>query len=97
MRKYTGLPCPGCGLTRSFCAISYGQFAEAWAFNPFGYLFYAAALFLVAKPLFERLWPGCGARIARAKWFPPAMIAMVVAMWGFNLWRWHAMGGRAGV
>lgn len=32
------VPCPGCGLTRSFISISHGQFARAWNFNPVSFL-----------------------------------------------------------
>ena len=56
-KRWTGLPCPGCGLTHSLCSISHGQFARAWGENPFGYLFYALALLLVLWPLLVRAFP----------------------------------------
>ena len=34
MRRYAGLDCPGCGLTRAFISIGHGRFAEAWRYNP---------------------------------------------------------------
>lgn len=34
----TGLPCPGCGLTRSVMATLRGDFAAAWVYNPIGIL-----------------------------------------------------------
>ena len=52
--RLTGLPCPGCGLTHSFCAISHGDFCAAWAYNPFGFLFYALAVILLLHPLLAR-------------------------------------------
>jgi hypothetical protein len=42
--RFTGLPCPGCGLTRSFISMAHGQFAEAWRFNSAGLLFFAVVL-----------------------------------------------------
>ena len=54
----TGLPCPGCGMTRAFCSISHGQFANAWNLNPFSFIFYAlTALGLLYPSLINQL-PG---------------------------------------
>ena len=46
----TGLQCPGCGMTRAFCAISHGQFADAWALNPFSFMLYALTALGVLYP-----------------------------------------------
>jgi hypothetical protein len=35
-KNITGLPCPGCGLTHSFCALAKGSIWEAFAFNLLG-------------------------------------------------------------
>jgi len=37
--QVTGLPCPGCGMTRSTFAALRGDFPEVWRTNPFGPLF----------------------------------------------------------
>ncbi len=34
-RFLTGLPCPGCGMTRAFCHLAHGHFITALQFNPF--------------------------------------------------------------
>lgn len=43
-KKVTGLPCPGCGMTRSCLAMVRGEWGEMWHWHPFGPLF---ALFWV--------------------------------------------------
>lgn len=35
-KNFTGLPCPGCGLTHSFCAIGKGDFVTAFVYNILG-------------------------------------------------------------
>lgn len=47
----TGLPCPGCGLTRSFVSLGHGHFAEALHWHPLG-----PVLFLLCA----LLWLRCG-------------------------------------
>lgn len=39
-RALWGLPCPGCGLTRSWIATAHGNVQEAWNFNPIGTLLF---------------------------------------------------------
>jgi hypothetical protein len=43
-RRATGVPCPGCGLTRAFAALAKGHFSQAFAFHPFAYLIALEAL-----------------------------------------------------
>jgi hypothetical protein len=40
-KNLTGLPCPGCGLTHSFCALAKGRILESVEFNLLGPLLYA--------------------------------------------------------
>jgi hypothetical protein len=47
-RLMTGLPCPGCGLTRSWVYLLHGQPGAATAANPFGVLALVASVALVA-------------------------------------------------
>lgn len=41
-KNLTGLPCPGCGLTHSFCALGKGDLPSAFAFNALGPLLFLA-------------------------------------------------------
>jgi hypothetical protein len=49
----TGLPCPGCGMSRALSAISQGQFSAALGLNPFAFfawLAFAAVTGLAVLP-----------------------------------------------
>jgi hypothetical protein len=35
-KNFTGLPCPGCGLTHSFCALGHARIIDAFEFNLLG-------------------------------------------------------------
>ena len=79
----TGLSCPGCGLTRAFCAISHGHFQEAWNLHPFSFLFYAAVLICVAAPLLKRQFPAItGARSALAFRLGALVLAGALLLYG---------------
>ena len=43
-RALTHHPCPGCGMTRAFCALAHGEFWRAVKLNPFSPLLFLAAL-----------------------------------------------------
>ena len=45
-KNLTGLPCPGCGLTHSFCALTQGDIGGAFTFNLLGPLLYLALIAL---------------------------------------------------
>jgi len=85
--RMTGLPCASCGMTRSICCISHFEFARAWAFNPFGYLVYAVAIYLLFRPLIVRFVPGLEKAYLnlRFRWLIP--IGAVVCFLLFGFWR----------
>jgi hypothetical protein len=86
-RRYLGLDCPGCGLTRCFISMAHGDLAGAWHYHPLG-IFLFAALFAhvpyravqwwrVRRGLAEWRLPG----LAIATWI---LIALLAAQW---VWR----------
>lgn len=61
-KELVGLPCPGCGLTRSILLILRGRFAESWQLQPFGYAWLVlAVVFIVDRYILEtqqKFWVG---------------------------------------
>jgi len=86
-REFTGLPCPGCGLTRSVFAIGNGDFSLAWALNPFGYMVYAALLILILMPLLHKLSPKTARRIEHPKFINAGVMFFFVGVMVFGLAR----------
>lgn len=52
-RVVTGVPCPGCGMTRSFCAIAEGEMGKAFDFHILGPFLYGAILLAIPLILIE--------------------------------------------
>lgn len=84
MRRFTGIPCPGCGLSRAFCAISHGDLAAAWSFNPFGFAFYVLAIALVAWPFVARVNPEVERALSSSPHGARAGLLVFVAMLVFG-------------
>ncbi len=84
----TGRPCPGCGLTRAFCAISHGRFADAFYFNPFSYVFYASTLALALWPLLTRWFPGLKTWVGQTRlfvWLVPGVLGSMAVYGVFRM------------
>lgn len=80
----TGLPCPGCGMTRSFSCISHGYFKRAWDHHPFGFLLYLIMLFFLIFPLLSRIFSSMKERFNHKIiyiWLPLVLLA-VIWVWG---------------
>ncbi|MDZ5619344.1 DUF2752 domain-containing protein [Nocardioides bizhenqiangii] len=54
-RALTGLPCPGCGLTRSWVYAAHGWWQESFAANAFGLVVVAAVLALAVVVIVRRV------------------------------------------
>jgi hypothetical protein len=89
VRRVLGVPCPTCGMTRAFCAISHGRFVEATRFNPLCWLFYPGAAALVVLPFVARP-SGRYARGEGAGWYVGVGIVLAVLLYGF--WALRLMG-----
>ncbi len=79
----TGIPCPGCGMTRSFACISHGYFKKAWDYHPFGFLLYSIMLFFLVYPLLSRILPSMKERLNHNRiYILPIVILAAIWVWG---------------
>jgi hypothetical protein len=77
-RHVTGIPCPGCGLTRAMAALARGEVLLALQFHPMAPLFAAQA---------AALWTVIGAAIVRRRPFtvPSRLVGHLIAWQGAAL------------
>lgn len=52
LRTVTGIPCPGCGMTRAVVAGVHGDILGSLRYNPAGLLVIALAILIVVRPRF---------------------------------------------
>ncbi len=90
-RETTGLPCPGCGMTRGMAALLRGRVHEAIGWHPFTPVFAIAALvMLVAGLLPEDKRLALADKIAKIEQRTGFALLTLIAMLLFGLWRmWH--------
>jgi hypothetical protein len=88
-RAITGLLCPGCGMTRAFCALGHLEFRRAIHFNAispvlflsFAVMWVGAAATLLnfqkVRAAVSRLWPNSTAAVV--------ILVLVMVWWGVRL------------
>ena len=83
-RRATGVPCPSCGLTRSWTAVAHGRLRDGFRMHPFGPPAFvaAAALSLTPRRWLERLPP-----------YPPAVLPAFAIAWT-GVWLLRLLLGR---
>lgn len=89
-RALTGYPCPGCGMTRAFCALSHGEFLRAVHFNALSPLLYVA-LIVVWTAALATVFNMPRARQALFRLRPTASVSVailagVLVWWVVRLW-----------
>lgn len=86
LHAMTGIPCPGCGMTRSVVGLSHGHFEQALRYHPLGLIVYALLIVALFLPLLPgnartRLW-GCASNTR----VTICAITLAGTVWGFRLW-----------
>lgn len=78
----TGLPCPGCGMTRALASVWHGAFGDALGLHPFVAVLWplAAAVTLLA-PLSRAQWERATAKLTR--WSRPISWLQRVVLFAF--------------
>lgn len=80
-KRVTGLPCPGCGLTRSWVAALHGQVAASLAFHRLGWL---VLLYVALQALRHGAWLALARRreaIERAgRWLDRGLVPLGVLL-----------------
>jgi hypothetical protein len=84
----TGLPCPGCGITRAVVCLAHGRILEAVVYHPLSPLVFAALVFVTVSRLVEMARPGWGMRplpprlLAAGAW---VLLVLLGAVWVLRL------------
>ena len=85
LRKFTGVPCPTCGCTRSLLAWAQWDLAQAFLFNPLFFLACAGVLawclVATAEKAFGRVWLSSWRSRWKARLLWRMAIALVVLNW----------------
>ena len=87
-KRIFGVPCPGCGLTRSFIAISHGQFGRAWGFNPASFVLYPFVFAQIPWSAMQ-VWlirtRGYGVHVPYIHFLPLAVAIVLLVQWLLKL------------
>ncbi|TYL55530.1 DUF2752 domain-containing protein [Nocardioides sp. BGMRC 2183] len=78
-RLLTGLPCPGCGLTRSWVYATHGWWRESFLAHPFGLLSIAVVLTLAVLVVRARVTGRSGPDVDR--WVRHPLVITIAASW----------------
>ncbi len=84
----TGLPCPGCGMTRAVIALAHGDLPTAWQYHPFVVVVFPGMAGLLAYPLvMKHLSAAAINRLDRI--FMGAVVILFSLMMIYNFYRWY--------
>ena len=88
----TGLPCPGCGLTRSWVALGHGDVIGAFGLNWFGPLLLAVAAVVTGVALWTALAGGGALNRAQRILTGRVALAVLLVWFGYGVVRMFDAG-----
>ena len=81
----TGYPCPGCGMTRAFCALGHGELRRAIGFNALSPILFLCAIviWMSAMATVLNLRGACSffARLRPGESFSKTVFILVLVWW----------------
>lgn len=94
-RVVTGVPCPGCGITRSMTLLMRGRVSASLETHPFGVFILPLLAGIVLAGVGRALWPR-QLNVRRNRLLTPAarfaLLALLVSMAAWGVWRAIAAG-----
>ena len=91
-RLLTGLPCPGCGLTRSIGYLTEGNYQLSLAYNPFGIIFFTYILSVILFPKYlSNFFKNTNEFLNNKNTIIKALIFLIpiLMLWFWNITRWN--------
>ena len=80
----TGIPCPGCGMTRAYLAILQGEFSTAWRYHPFSFLLIGLIILIVFQPEYtQETWGAIS--LIKQKIIVSILILLCLSLWLVHL------------
>lgn len=94
LRRVTGMPCPTCGVTRSFRALGQGALVAAVRFHPLGPVYFALLMVVMVRSagiaVRGRRWLDGTARVMA--WSLPVLVLATLAVYAVRMWLFFASG-----
>jgi len=78
----TGLPCPGCGMTRSVSCLFHGHWRASMEYHPMGWMVALAAAGIASMALWPGRWRRAAARwLQRRERFAHRLALFLILLW----------------
>ncbi len=79
-RRFFGIACPGCGITRSFILASRCELARAWTMNPAGTLLFGSLVLSIPYRLGQMWLAKRSDRRIRSAWWELGVLVTISAV-----------------